>query len=961
MTLQVFERFLKAKKNNGKSYVMLVGVKELAVPFCFLAKQFDFAIDGVLIVNSEQTPQVFFPEDLSGVPLIDLQKNPFPPKLCLVITAVPGQQGQAIWQSLVGMGFTSAFSLANEDIAEMFSILQSENFVLEKIRAALKNVPLKQTLIFDQSSQVSAIRNSLAIAGFPIDGVIQTPQHSMRASLLLVPIENTQNQAVLQMLTQQNIGTILPLYAGELMSAQYYWNAHRIFFDVFDLNNVPDFVGKFEDRLKHIVNAYDGVNISILNVEDETQIEAACALSLIAIDKKILHVVIPFNQAGNQLNFTAAAGHFLLKKFEARLQVLTPESREFWRYFIEKKPTFVSYSQSVRDYYVLRYRNEAFNLDSTAIEFTADERRQFCQKKSAKYNPTVDNMIVSDFLADRWAAMIFGVPIVLVNMPTFTLDDNLIVRAEKTPMLMLPKRFLHVPSNNLVPLLNVLNFEDGISDFNMRMQFLSQNGIKLLDNSAKEIGAAVSEMQTRMNGEFEYTDEEAYMIKTVRRLLDNAKKNRPRDVFDGHVSIDFIKNNQPILGLIYEQRDLMALKNILPSEDIAALKAKKRNKLKIRILNLDYWNTVRTICDACLQDNDIDLKVLVKDEDEKNLLKSRGYPCLVANEYDLKADCPDVFVLNFFNGWLHRTVGDIRKYARLVVATSQPLVLYIPIRNFIEKIEQYWAPYKPDYYLFDSFLYNKLKTVDYFKDKPLLEMGNAKYDGIYNACRNIKAVEGWEKLDGKKVILWTTSHGIYEHKGITAHVSFDIYAKHIFEYMKSHPDLGLIFRPLWGHIHDLVYKFSYWSEDDLNIFREYCTESPNVVFDESDSYDKAFALADAVMTDPNCGIKMSALPLMKPMCIFYRSHDLGDIHDMQAIINIDEDSMKHCYRIYSVDELFKFLDMVGRGEDPMYDIREQAARNFVKHFDGKNGWRIKEFMKQALQNKINSQKGAGQQ
>ena len=52
--------------------------------------------------------------------------------------------------------------------------------------------------------------------------------------------------------------------------------------------------------------------------------------------------------------------------------------------------------------------------------------------------------------------------------------------------------------------------------------------------------------------------------------------------------------------------------------------------------------------------------------------------------------------------------------------------------------------------------------------------------------------------------------------------------------------------------------------------------------------------------------------------------------------------------MYNVEEMIKFLDMIGRGEDPLYETRLAAVRKNVKHFDSKNGWRIKEFIKQAF-------------
>ena len=37
--------------------------------------------------------------------------------------------------------------------------------------------------------------------------------------------------------------------------------------------------------------------------------------------------------------------------------------------------------------------------------------------------------------------------------------------------------------------------------------------------------------------------------------------------------------------------------------------------------------------------------------------------------------------------------------------------------------------------------------------------------------------------------------------------------------------------------------------------------------------------------------------------------------------------------------------MIRNKQDPMLSLREKGSREFVKHFDGKNGYRIKEFIK----------------
>ena len=53
------------------------------------------------------------------------------------------------------------------------------------------------------------------------------------------------------------------------------------------------------------------------------------------------------------------------------------------------------------------------------------------------------------------------------------------------------------------------------------------------------------------------------------------------------------------------------------------------------------------------------------------------------------------------------------------------------------------------------------------------------------------------------------------------------------------------------------------------------------------------------------------------------------------------------YKICSETDLQHFMDKIVRaGEDEKYEMRNEAVRKYVKHFDGKNGERIRDFIKQ---------------
>ena len=148
--------------------------------------------------------------------------------------------------------------------------------------------------------------------------------------------------------------------------------------------------------------------------------------------------------------------------------------------------------------------------------------------------------------------------------------------------------------------------------------------------------------------------------------------------------------------------------------------------------------------------------------------------------------------------------------------------------------------------------------------------------------------------------------------------------------------IGFIFRPHKTLISELIAS-GLWSNNDVDELRIYCEESKNIIFDESLTYDSAFSLADAIITDAYCGITCSALPLLKPMCLLYR-----DKSDIPYHKEIDECN----YSARSNQDIEKFLSIVINEKDDKLEIRKQNANKCVKHFDGKNGERIKDFLKQ---------------
>lgn len=381
-----------------------------------------------------------------------------------------------------------------------------------------------------------------------------------------------------------------------------------------------------------------------------------------------------------------------------------------------------------------------------------------------------------------------------------------------------------------------------------------------------------------------------------------------------------------------------ALKNIIP--ELIDSKKRETTKIKVRILNFSRttWNAIRTICIAFQEDELFDCLVLLgkgfKNEEALDDMKKQGLKTIQLKEYKVKNDLPDILIVNHPYD-IFSQIEDCRKYCKLIVAASMQLVRYsYTWRRFWEIQRTGFGRFQPDYYLFDSLLYREIMDSEY-ADARIIEMGNAKFDGIYEACQNKKLPSKWRKLDGKKKILWTTDHGVHDGT-VTDDVTFDLYGQTVFQYARENPDVGIIFRPHPTLIGELL-NAGIWSERDLQLIKGYCEQSVNIVFDDILTYDKAYACADGIITDAFCGITCSALPTLKPICLTYRNEDHVPYH---------EDLASCYYSAHNKDELISFINIIKNDKDTMMEARKSAAQKYVKHFDGKNGYRIKNFIKE---------------
>lgn len=434
-------------------------------------------------------------------------------------------------------------------------------------------------------------------------------------------------------------------------------------------------------------------------------------------------------------------------------------------------------------------------------------------------------------------------------------------------------------------------------------------------------------------------DENSYVILTVENRELNTKMYAQLKTFiEQDKIINILDCEKYIQKSAFPDFSSFRIQSLLGNKNDIV---KERNSaIKIRILNFSRstWNAIRTVCQACEDDAQIDLLVIMSEgnmsEEMMNEMASYTFDYISIDKYNVKDDKPDILVISHPYD-IFSDIQNCRRYCKLIVVASMQLVRYAHNwTDFFITQRHGFGRFYPDYYLFDSLLYHDIVNAGYGSDR-IVEMGNPKFDGIYENVQKKQMPDGWKKLQDKKIILWTTDHGVHDGM-ITEDVTLDLYGKHLFEYAANHKEIGLIFRPHKTLIHELQ-DAGLWCEEDLEELKQYCMKSENVVFDDTFTYDAAYSMADAIITDAYCGITCSALPLLKPMLLLYRTKDSMPYHKEIA---------ECTYSAATDEEIDEFIVHVLDEEDPKYELRRTNAAKCVKNFDGKNGWRIKEFLKQ---------------
>lgn len=179
---------------------------------------------------------------------------------------------------------------------------------------------------------------------------------------------------------------------------------------------------------------------------------------------------------------------------------------------------------------------------------------------------------------------------------------------------------------------------------------------------------------------------------------------------------------------------------------------------------------------------------------------------------------------------------------------------------------------------------------------------------------------------------WTTDKTAVE-------TSFFDYKDCLVDYCKKNKNINLVFRP-----HPLAFKnFIEKKEMTEKEVKEYLSNfKENLYYDNSGEYLNTFKDTDILITDFSSII---------PEFFLFNKPVIFTQKDTYKKLKYLEKLEKVFYKVKNKKELFKILDDLQKGIDPLKEKRKELAKKILKDYDGKVAYRIKEYIKEDYKNK----------
>ncbi len=370
----------------------------------------------------------------------------------------------------------------------------------------------------------------------------------------------------------------------------------------------------------------------------------------------------------------------------------------------------------------------------------------------------------------------------------------------------------------------------------------------------------------------------------------------------------------------------------------------------------NVWGSLKTVFEACNNDEKFNVTIIAipnkKELPEKGLNHEiyetegaeeffKNYPCKVINGYNYETNewfnlqkiKPDyVFVQQPYNitrPKLYKS-KEISKYCKLC---------YVHYGMLIFNGEVQESVYPPDFFKNVSFVFSENQEqkdimehlAKAIRSKLICKLtGYPRFDGL----EKLKDIDSnnWNlpKTNGVKRIIWTPRWCTNE-----GNCHFFDYKDKLLEYVEQNSDVDFIFRPHpqafleWNATGELP-------EKEADEYRKLYENCPNAKIDIQKEYLTTFYSSDFLITDISSIITEYFLT-GKPIIYCHKTNHFNQLGSKIS---------QGFYWVHDWAELERTIDMLKRGEDPLYEKRQQIIKdNFYINPQGA-GYTIKEIIKE---------------
>ncbi len=384
---------------------------------------------------------------------------------------------------------------------------------------------------------------------------------------------------------------------------------------------------------------------------------------------------------------------------------------------------------------------------------------------------------------------------------------------------------------------------------------------------------------------------------------------------------------------------------------------------KIRALILaelgGKWDSIASVYDELMQRDDCEVEVVIepvyrevklpdgstrKDVVLEDYLTPKGISNIPYQEYDIAVSKPDItFYSQPYDGCtvpMFRT-ENLAKHSRLVycpyyastmlaehISITKDAFFRMPMQQHSWKIACQSERMKQYYQQYASR-----------KGANVVASGLPKWDYPLKLNReNTPCPEEWsEKLSGKKVFLWNSHFGNINQSANDQSESFG-YEKSVLSIFMSNPDIALIWRP--HPMAETVLKV--YSPDKHFLYRKLiddCMAFPNIVVDETATYDNAVVWSDVLLSDLGSSLADQYIIMDKPVALICTNSE----KPYEKYYTVDKlfDYSKTVI-LSTVDMIKQFVEDISSGSDSTAEGRKYIRENSFSLADGEAGKRFVE-------------------